>query len=117
MSDGVADFAPRAAPRFRAKADIVTDVEPGKKSIILKHHAAARAGRGDRHAPHQIVALGSSLKARGHPQQSGFAATGCADQADEFAFLDAEIGAAQRLDGATVLRIGLADVLHFQDGN
>src|SRR5258708_39025892 len=43
-------------------------------------------------------------------------ATGCADQADEFAFLDAEVGAAQRLDRAPVLRIGLADALHFQDG-
>ena len=40
--------------------------------------------------PHiKVVAVGRGLEARGHPQQRGFAAAGRADQADEFAFLDA----------------------------
>ena len=58
-----------------------------------------------------------SLEPGGHAQQGRFSATGRADQADELSFFHAQTGAAQRLDGAAVLRIGLAGVLHFENGD
>ena len=39
----LADFGLGPPPRLRAEADIVADVEPGKQTIVLKDHAAARA--------------------------------------------------------------------------
>ena len=58
-----------------------------------------------------------SLEPGSHAQQGRFSATGCTDQADELSFFHAQTGAPQRLDGAAVLRIGLAGVLQFENGD
>ena len=72
------------------------------------------AGPVDRHAPHQRLPFGRLLEAGDDAQQGGLAAARGADQADELALLQHEVGVAQRRDA---LALQLELLRHALDGS
>ena len=64
--------------------------EPREQRVALEDHAAVRAGPGDGMAVEQNFAAGGFIESGDDADERGFAATGRADDADEFAAVDVE---------------------------
>ena len=85
---------------LEAEGHVLVDVHVGVEGVGLEHHAHVAFHR--RHVVHVTTAYGQLtagdvLQPCDHPQQSGFAATGRADEDDELPFLDGEVDVAQRV--------------------
>ena len=94
----VLDLLARQLALARAEADILPHRHPRKQGVVLEHHAAVAAGRGDGFDLDQDFAGGGLFEARDHAQQGRLAAARSADQAHERASLDRRVDARERFD-------------------
>ncbi len=83
---------------LEAEGHVLVDVHVRIEGVGLEHHAHVALYR--RHVVHVAtadgqLAAGDVFQTRDHPQQSGFAAAGGADEDDELPFLDGEVDIAQ----------------------
>src|SRR5207253_2362258 len=72
----------------RTESDVLADRHPGEQRILLEHHAAIGAGLLDLDAVDGDDAFRRLHVAGDGVEQSGLAAAGGPEQADEFARLD-----------------------------
>src|SRR3990172_8616473 len=76
-----------------AQPDVLVRTEPRHEARRLEYDAAIRAGSGDLATVENDAALADVVEPRGHRQHGRFAATGMADDGNEFAFANLEIEA------------------------
>ena len=95
------DVAARFLLHLQAKGDVLRHGHPRKQRVLLKHHAAIRAGAEDFFALDGDFARRRRLKTGHGVQQGGFAAAGRPQQADKLAGLDGQLNVFQRHHRAT----------------
>src|SRR5690606_27718878 len=106
----------RLAANLQWVGDVVGEVHVRVERIILEHHgdlAILGVEVGDVLATDQDLARGRVLEPRNHPQRSGLAAAGGAEEADELAVADLEVDGGDCREAAEAL----GDVLEFDRGH
>ena len=108
--------------QFQPEGHVVEHTQVGKQGVALEYHRrVAFVGRQivDPFAVDQDIAYRRRLKAGDHPQDRGFAATGRAEQRDEFSGFDLQRYIVDRFEGARFVRGDklLGDVLEFDRGH
>ena len=96
--DAALDLGGVDAGAAQAEGDVVAHGEPGKRRILLEHHAdAVRHLAGDRLVLERDGALGRRAQARDQVQQRGLAAAGRADHREELAARKIEVERPERM--------------------
>ena len=70
------------------QGDVLAHREPGQQRVVLEHHHLVRPGPLDGFALQQHGAIAGEIQPGDHVQQGALAATGVADQRDEFTLAD-----------------------------
>src|SRR5882672_337017 len=78
--------------------DIGLDAQPGKQAVFLKDDSAVQSRTHHPDAVEQDLSTIAEVKPQDQPQQGGFAAAGCAHDAEELALRDIEGDILQGLD-------------------
>src|SRR5690606_27821655 len=87
---------PRHALRLETELDVLANREPGKERVLLEDHPAVDPGPVDGLAVHLHPAGGGRGKTGDDVEHRGLAASGWADERDEFARLDVDGDAIDR---------------------
>jgi hypothetical protein len=95
----LAQLAAAHAFHFQAEHDVLQGIQPGQQFRMLEHHAAIVSAARHLAAVDGDAAGVGALKPHGDAQGRGLAAAGGADEGDDFAILDGEIHARERLHG------------------
>ncbi len=114
MAIRIVDLLPGEFFEPEAEGDVLLHVEVGKNGVGLKDHGDVPLVRG--HVVHPLVpeedvSRGGVLETGQHPQKGGLAATGGAQEGDEFAVLHVEGDRVHRPDGAA----GVVEAAEFLD--
>jgi hypothetical protein len=114
----LAAFDGRRAASLERGFDIFENGEPGEKGEALKNNGNVRRVVADRMAMPVNRARAGGRKTGQHAKQCGFAAARGAEQRNDLARVDGEIGGGNNLDVAAVgLRIGFLQLARFDDGS
>jgi hypothetical protein len=108
----------RHAAGFERSLDVFENREPGEERETLEDDGDV--GRFALHglAVPEYCARGRGRESRQHAEQSGFAAAGSAEQRDDLAGIDGEIGGGDDLDAAAIgLRIEFFELASLDDGD
>src|SRR5450631_4748896 len=108
-------FGPSRTDR---EGDVLAHRKPRHQRVTLEHHATFEAGSHDFAAVHDHRAGACLLETGEHVENSGLAAAGMADDADEFAAFDAEADVLEHGDcrSARHIRIRLGQLCHIEKG-
>src|SRR3984893_18262156 len=100
--------------QFQVKRDVFPHRQPRHERRLLEHHAAVRAGRGDKLSVHRNRSRGRKFEARDHIEKRRFPATGRAEETQEFALANRErnVVDGKHVDAAMSVAKQLADAAY-----